>query len=807
MKRNTLITPRTGAAALAACLIGATTLVGQTPTEVTVQGGLTEQLSGQPIQFAIVRVAGTDISTLTDSRGHYLVHLPPGTWQLEFRRIGYRMATVSVSVGVTGVVRDVVMARIPMQLADITVSARGDSRATQIIREAIARKNDVLSRIHDYQYDAYVKLLIFDMNKPRDSVESVMVITETQTTAYWEQPDRYQETIKARRQSRNLPADDNLVSVGEIVNFNKNRIDLTKYAVVSPTADDALSHYHYQLVDSLEMSGRRVYRLAIEPRTEAEPLFVGMIDIADSTFDVVSIDVGANDAIRFDLFDNLRYQQTLAPVGDDYWMPEEIRFTGEIHFGVPLPGIPRNLEFQHVASLDNFRFDEGNAPSNLGEFLIVVDERADDMDSTSWSDYRASGLTALEENAYARIDSIENVPPSWSERVLGGTLGLAFLAFNPDFFHFNRVEGPYLGTGATLRDLSPDVILRAKAGRSFGLDRWQYAAGASYRLSETHRIWVGGSIREEVVWRPTMVGDRTNATVEALLYRTDPLDYYREKGFSVFVSGRVANFTTLRLQYNDFEQHALVVTDDYSVFGSSKPIRQNPPIVPGHLRSISAALTFDSRRLLKRKRRDFYLLTWPYTRITVGAERSRPSTIASDFDFFRYAIRLHREQRTFSLGLTSVDAYAGASTGDLPPQRYFTVDFGNEVFFAQGGFNTMAERNFAGNRAAYVFLTHDFDQQLFRQSRIPLVKHLPFTLSVHGGAFWTDFVGHTINPGDEAVLTAPSAYTEVGFGIGNLTPWLTPFNFSIWFTWQLSSYATDGFEISFGIPGLGPGGG
>jgi len=39
------------------------------------------------------------------------------------------------------------------------------------------------------------------------------LITETRTAAYWEQPDRYQETILVRRQSSNLRAEENLVTV------------------------------------------------------------------------------------------------------------------------------------------------------------------------------------------------------------------------------------------------------------------------------------------------------------------------------------------------------------------------------------------------------------------------------------------------------------------------------------------------------------------------------------------------------------------------------------------------------------------
>jgi hypothetical protein len=112
----------------------------------------------------------------------------------------------------------------------------------------------------------------------------------------------------------------------------------------------------------------------------------------------------------------------------------------------------------------------------------------------------------------------------------------------------------------------------------------------------------------------------------------------------------------------------------------------------------------------------------------------------------------------------------------------------------------MNERNFSGNRAAMFFIHHDFDRQLFRLSRIPLIRDLPVTLSVHGGAFWTDFVNHTRNLGDDFVLTAPTPYTELGFTIGNLTPMLAPINFAAGFVWQLSSYDTSKFRFAIGVP-------
>jgi hypothetical protein len=87
---------------------------------------------------------------------------------------------------------------------------------------------------------------------------------------------------------------------------------------------------------------------------------------------------------------------------------------------------------------------------------------------------------------------------------------------------------------------------------------------------------------------------------------------------------------------------------------------------------------------------------------------------------------------------------------------------------------------------------------LFARSGLPLIRKLPVTLSVHGGAFWTDFAAHPPNPGDALLVTAARPYTEVGLGLGNLTPFLSPLNLAVHFTWQLSSYPTRRFQVGIG---------
>ena len=767
------------------------------PDSAVVVGTVYDTLSGAPLRLVSVRVLETGRSVLTDDGGRYRVSGPPGELHLTVRQIGYGPASLALTAPPGLTRRDVYLHPAPVALPPVTVTPVEDP-ARRIIAAAIARKHELFGRIHDYRYVASVKFVVRDLAKPPDSAAGVLLITETRTAAYWEQPDRYQETILARRQSSNVNAEQNLVTVGEIVNFNRERIDLRRYSLVSPIADDALDYYDYRVLDTLTVEGRPAFRLSLRPKLDASPLFVGVIDIADATYDVLATDVGVNRTVRFNLVRNLRYRQRLRDWGGGRWMPYEIRLAGEVHIGIPVLGLPSDLAFEHEASLGDFRFDERDRPPNLREFRVVVSEAADHPDSAIWTDPLVISLTAAERRAWARIDSVAREPPSFGARVSGGIGAAVFASTDPDFFHFNRVDGAYVGVGNARRQ-TPGLELDTKLGYATGSERWQYRAGGRVRLSEARRVWVGGSYHDETVSRPTFVSRAYNPTYRALLFRLDPLDYYRERGLALGLDAKLVDFTRIELRYNDQRQTSLPVVTDYSVFAVRRLQRPNPVILDGTLRSVSASLTYDSRSLLRRPDADVYLRSVTWTRLTLGAEVAARDVLHGDFSFRRYSLLIERRQRTLNLGVTTVVAAGGIATGWVPPQRYFTIDFGMRALtFQTGGFNTPRDSNYSGTRAAMVIMRHDFDRLLFAKSRLPLIRKLPITLSVHGGAFWTDFVAHPPNPGDSLLATASRPYTEVGFGFGNLTPFLSPFNLAVHFTWQLSTYPTRRFQFGFG---------
>ena len=342
----------------------------------------------------------------------------------------------------------------------------------------------------------------------------------------------------------------------------------------------------------------------------------------------------------------------------------------------------------------------------------------------------------------------------------------------------------------------PRTEIDLKAGYGFDERHAQFLIGAKYRLWQKQKLDFGSEYSQGVVNRPVQPAAWQNPTFDVLTSKYDPFDYYFEKGFKTFITARPLSRTTLSLTYNNFRQSSLDVNTDFSIFNRDGKHRSNPGITDGRLRSLSPELAFDSRKLTKLKGKDVTSGQTQYSMLRLGAEFASPRLLGGDFDFRRYYLYLFRRQRLLGLGVSSVTLYGGLSEGQLPPQRYYQIISGSGAVSGRGSFRTVAEQGFVGDRLLSAFIDHNFRQILFRKSRLPLIKKIPFTLSVHGGVFWTEFSHVSPAP---AFKSAPSMYSEIGFGIGNLTPFLSLFNVQLHFSWQLSHYNGNRFIISWGF--------
>ncbi|MDD4050652.1 MAG: DUF5686 family protein [candidate division Zixibacteria bacterium] len=767
---------------------------------LVVEGTIVDDKTGEPVGDATVQAIGQKTGAVANKDGRFRLVLPQGQYTIKATHVGHyaKEATVAPATAEGGssrhqtITQDFRLMPLVIDMGVRQVFIRAYDPAQRIIAQAIAHKKDILSRVHDYSFNAYAKLVVRNGTKP-DS-QSIMLITETHVTSFWEQPDKYKEIITARKQSANLPAEGNLVSVGGLLNFNRNRLDLGEYSVVSPTATDAMDHYNYYLLDTVYLDNRAVFVLEVEPKNEYEPLFKGNIQIVDSTYDVVMVDMGLSKGIRVPMASDFRYFQHMAPIGNESWLPVQVGFSFRVNLDVP--GLPKIITVDHSVAISDYKIDAGLPAGMFDEYQLEVDRNADKVDSSVWSTRVSLPLTGLEQYGYTRIDSLEHAPKPLGKKLLAGAVmgALLMTVGYPDVYHYSRVEGHYLGLG-TAENKYDGLRLRGKIGYGFSDHHWQGEAGGNFRLLEKQKLWVGGMVKDEIMHRPTTISaNNYNPTFNAFMLKIDPFDYYRERGFELNASVKPVDYTRLTVSYGDFKQTSVSSAVGHSVFRRSVRHRGNPPILDGDLHSLSAAFRYDSRKLINNKGVELPTDPTDYFLWEIGAEYSSPDFAGSDFDFRWYYLKAQWRSKASGLGITTLTGYAGTSDGHLPPQKYFSVDFHDPDFFRTHGFNTVLEGNFGGDRMASLYLSHDFGHFMFRSSGIEFLKKIPAGLVIHGGAFWTRFRNDPLYPGNEYLRTAPTAYTEIGFGLNNLTPFLSPFNLSIHFTWQLSPYDTERYS-------------
>lgn len=768
------------------------------PTPASVTGRLVDATTGRPIAAVTVRVVGTGRTTLTNDDGNYRLRLEPGHHELKFSHVAYYSRQLSFTLTDTALVLDQALQPSLIEIRGVRVYDKAYDPAQQIIVEAIARKKQMLAKLHDYRFDAYTRAVVRDREKP--DATGIYLIAESQATGYWERPNKYKQTIVARRQSANIPADAILILLGDQLSFYQNRDDLGAQEIVTVLADDALDHYNYYLLDTVTVDSQRVFVLEIEPKNQLDPLYAGRIQIADSSYGVRMVDLTWNKGVRLAGLSDVSIRYDFACFNDDYWMPVQVRVEMRYKMAVPIPGLPDDLGLQFVSSLHSYQLQEGIPDGTFGEIAYEIAPDADKIDSATWNLRQTVPLTDEEQQGYRRIDSTENARPRWKKTLPMLLAAPIFVGTQHNLFHFNRVEGAYLGLGGTLREILPGMDLRLKGGKALDADYWQYAVGVSQTVWKKQRLTIGGEMHDEMRHRPTLLhGEQGNMTLLALMTGSDPFDYHRDKGFSLFASTKLLDKTRLGLCYQDSRQRSDTINSTYTLFGSNDPIRDNLPIADGHLRSVGAWFSYDSRPVLLRKQREERLASQQYTTLNLGVEQSTPSVLHSEFDFTRYTVSAHRRQRLAGFGTSSLSASWGAASRTLPPQRYFTVDYAGWSLYSSISFPTLGDVNFSGNRVLAVSAKHEFGRMLFARSRLPFISKIPFTLNIHGRAFWTDLRDQAGQPGDGRIHLARSAYSEMGFSLGNLTPFLAPFNFALSFTWQLSSYDTNRFALSWGI--------
>lgn len=755
---------------------------------VQISGTIRDQATGEPLRFVTIRALGTKAGTITSKDGEYVLQLA-GTklararaldsLTLVFSLVGYRSDTMFASL--SDQVMDVTLEEQAFRTRTVVVS--GEDPGVRIMRRLLERKERQADRLERYTYMLYTKFVaitdtVTAMRSTGLGDSTVFSILESFSKGYVEKPDRFHNEILQRRQTANIPPQANFVAFGTNLNIFDDELSILGERIETPFHPDALDDYEFLLKSD---ETEPIVEILVRPKSDGFKAFFGTLFIDQQNNYPIEVRLQPNASVNLPFDASLQVRQTFVEVVDMI-LPEALTIISSLKadlWFVMSPRLDIDLEtFCYDYDL-NAEFDE----EVFDQRRVEISEVADEYDTTFWRENLKLPLRPAEEYAYEEIERFRENPDSLEGGIFDSFLGpvaTAMTALNrepfsttDDVFRYNRIHGPYLGLGMQFR---PDTIIEFKLTGGYGFNdkKWYGSAGATLFLDPVQKWSLDGQAYSILQRRdnPNLVR-RPLITVTSLLFGNDYGDYYYADGWEAGVSyswgqlrflrgGRWGRANMIRGFVRSERQATATSHDTWSLFQGDNVSRLNPAIFNGSLQSIGGEIFLGYHPIRRLSRTGMYFL----------AEHADPDLLLSDFDFTRVDWTGFFRTRTWPLFTLDVLASVGWTWGEVPPQRFFSLESSVSGIAVGSSFRVMRVKEFYGDRYAVLSLSHNWGEVVPGLLRIPNVAAFGIEFITFGSVGWTQFGPRTLEYTRTVLpstnVSREQVYYEVGLGVNRL---------------------------------------
>lgn len=762
------------------------TLVAQQPGVIV--GRVTDSVGGTALRGSTVRVEGTRRGAIANDDGRYIIRIEPGSYTLAASMVSYRVERTPVTVR-SG---DTVTINFSLGLAPRTtpaITVYSEDIGVRMMRKAIRRVESQRDSIRSYRYTLYTRFVAAtDTTTAGRAVDrndtTIISIFESYSRGYFEQPDRYFNEIIQRRQTANIPAEGNVVVFGTNLNAYDPTVELLGEEIFTPFHRNAIDWYDFRLQGYLRVdSSVTLARIEVEPKGDGRRLFRGFIDLDTATFTPQEVELRPNRAVRLPFDASLVYHQTFSDQEGGYVMPTGMSIEGSASASILWIFNPRvDLSVRTVAF--DYHINEDLDGDLFERRRVEVAESAETFDTLYWRANPIVPLLPREETAYEEIRNSIEAPDSlegtnWISRTLGdipraiGRLNRRPFTGLEDVVRHNRVHGTYVGIGLEGEPIDR-VEMLGKIGYGFGNNQTYGEGSARVWLDSTRHIAVSGGAyhrlaRTDNPWLFTTSG----VTILTLLNGSDYGDYYDVLGAEMGVEFGTGQLRfarrdhyvrpyTLKLTMRSEEHDNAPVTSRWSLFGDPARVRDNPPVIPGTLRSLGFELNLNYASERRLGDVGFQL----------RGEMSEPTILPSDFDYRLLAATFLLRTPTLPLWKLDLRLSGGWSFGKVPPQRFYSLESAVSAIAGGGAFRGMKVKEFYGDRFASVSLEHNFGEIIPGVLRIPNIASFGIEFLALGRLGWSGFshnaLGYTGTLLPSTDVTSEKVYYEVGLGLNRI---------------------------------------
>lgn len=769
-----------------------------------VRGSVTDAKTGEVLPLVNIFFKGTTVGMTTDFDGNYVIETREDVSELQASFVGYITQTVKINKGAFNTV-DFKLEPQTFDLDEVKVTP-GENPAHAILRNVSKNKpKNSPSALSEYFCRTYTKMELdltnikpgFKNKKLQQNFGFIfehmdtsvitgkaylpVMISEASADYYYRKsPALSREIVKASRIS-GIEEDYTLAQfTGHLhvnVNLYDNYIDIFEVRFASPLSDHGLMFYKYYLVDSLNIDGRKTYKIRFHPKSFSTPVLDGEVNIDSTTWALQSAHVKMMKGLNINWIRHLVIDNENQLVDDSVWFPKQDKIFAD--FSIVMSDSAKMVSF-----LGHRQVDYSDVKLNPGipkevqkmDHNVIINNDVLKNDDQYWDTIRPFALSDKEKKIYGMVDSIKNVPLYQNiydlvNLVLGGYYNTKYVEYGPYYklLSFNKQEGCRFQLGArTTTDFSKKIRLFGYGAYGTKDERLKGGGGFDYSFRElpTSRLTV--SFKHDVVQLGAGMNAFTEGNILSSIFSrgdNDRLSMVNQLDVNFEQEWRQGIANTLGVQVRD------IFSCDYVPF--IKPDGQIMPSIQSTIVRLNTRLS--KNEIVIRKPFDKYSLGSDYPILGVDLAMGVKGLFKNDYEFYRIVGSINYNLPIAPIGTSEMVLTGGKIFGKVP-YPLLKLHEGNATYFYDPyAFSCMNYYEFASDTWLSFFYEHHFKG--FFLGKIPLMKKLKWReVFIFKGLIGTlaDKNNGALENTD-AVLRFPlgmgsvsKPYFETGIGIENI---------------------------------------
>ncbi|PSR52180.1 hypothetical protein AHMF7605_00920 [Adhaeribacter arboris] len=807
------------------CFLAVNKMLAQTAPPTVVRGILNDAQTQEPLIGVSVYFPDTQIGTVTDVAGKYVLKANQAFSQVRFSYVGYKTVTRFITPNQSQEL-NLSLDNDSQQLTEVLIKGKRHYRnknnpAVDLIREVIAHKAaNQLQQYNFAEYEQYEKLRFSITNTPEKMQKNFLLrkfpylISDLDTTTlkgkallpfylqevfsnnyYRRNPDKNKKIITAEKKvdfgeyidSKGMQAYFN--HLYQDIDIYQNNIPVVTNQFLSPIADAAPTFYRFYITDTVATQNGKLIKLTFEPRNETDFLFAGNLYVTqDGNFAVQKADLGISKTINLNWVRDLRIKLDFTPdeAGKYHLSKSEMRadlgLTPKGNFG---------MYGTRLVAYKNYAFDKPQ-PINFYDGLpVVTAELVSQPDENFLQANRPDTLTASEATTYTNIETLKN-SASFKRTADWATLLIAgYKKAGPNieigpvatFYSFNPVEGFRLRFGGrTTPHFSKKINFDTYAAYGFKDEKWKYYLGATYSLSDkTIYDFPVRSVRVSYQQDTKIPGQELQLIQESNVFlslkRGINDKYLYNKTFNLEYLQEFENHFSYRLGLKRWQQ-----SPAGSLAFERITTSENQSALLSHLTTseLSAELRWAPNEKFFQGKIYRTSFVGRYPVFTLRGIAGVKGLFDGEYNYQQLTLNVFKRFSLSQLGYTDVVTEGGYLFGQVP-YPLLSIHRANQTYSYQfQSYNLMNFLEFASDRYASMMLDHCFNGFIF--NKIPLIKKTKFreyaTLKVLYGGLRPENNPAENNqllkfPVDASGVTTTYSledkpYVEGSLGIGNI---------------------------------------